>query len=205
MPQLAASFWLSLHTDPQQTWPVLQAMPEGPHLHWPLSQISPFLQATPQPPQLLASEETSWQPSLQHDALVPQVAVRPPPRHTQLPLLQDSLVRQVFPQAPQFSVLAMMSTQGSPPQQIAAGFSHFIEAQAGDTDMSSLSMPGGVVFPPPPPLLEQPDKRAETRTNVFASRSTEPKKDFVIATLLLDHLRPPGGADRSGHRRAFQP
>ena len=33
MPQFLASLWLSLHTEPQQTWPVLHEIPAGPHLH----------------------------------------------------------------------------------------------------------------------------------------------------------------------------
>jgi len=185
MPQFLASLWLSLQTEPQQTWPVLQEIPAGPHLHWPVSQISPFLQARPQPPQFKGSELTSWQPSLQHAAFAAQVVSRPPPRQTQLPLLHDSLVRQALPQAPQFSVLAAMSTQGSPPQQIAAGFSHFIVAHAGDVVISALSAGGGV---PVPPLLAQPDSRAPTTTNMLASRITEPKTDFDIRYLLLKLL-----------------
>ena len=56
-----------------------------------------------------------------------------------------------------------------------------------------LSLGGGMLVPP---LLEQPERIAVTNSIMLASRITEPKTDFAIATLLLDNLRSLSGTEK---------
>jgi hypothetical protein len=113
---LAQAHPLALQPVSQQTLPAAQAAPPGAlvQLHAPATQVSPGLQAMPQPPQWKASFMTSTQPTPSQHDLPP---VQPdPPRQRQAPPLQYSLVPQAVLQSPQCVASADGSMQ-PPPQQ----------------------------------------------------------------------------------------
>ncbi len=95
----------------QQTWPALQSSPADAQVQLPPTQVSPGLQALPQPPQFAASVIGSMQPLAQQ--VLPMQREPLPQRHK--PPEQLSLVPHTVEQAPQ--LLASVSVRVQVPLQ----------------------------------------------------------------------------------------
>jgi hypothetical protein len=115
-PQLHAVWHPGFMLDASQhTSPLAQSLPVTAQLQLPPMQVSPGLQALPQPPQLAASVIGSMQPFAQQT--VPAQLEPLPQRHK--PPEQLSLVPQTVPQAPQLLVSISVRVQ-VPWQQVSS-------------------------------------------------------------------------------------